>query len=1349
MRGGAICVRDSSVDSVEVTGGSVISGNAAKRNGGAIYVNSIVLTFTVNGSSTISGNRANGGSGGALFAGSRVDAVAVDGGSAISGNTASAEGGAVYVGSSVTVLTVGGNSTVSGNRADGGSGGVLLVPDITQVQVSNSVIRNNSASVDGGAVSATTIELVEILDGSLVLGNHAGRDGGFIYSFYAYQVNISSSAFTGNWAGGSGGVIVATELPFSSLAVSQTTFRRNVAKQGNGGAIHTRISREALGNLDPGRILLAWTLADGTLFAGNGAFADGGALSITTEDVSLEDFVVNLTVSIQDSAFQANYAIGSGGAVFVKRPSIDLFLVHVDIRNSSFVANIAGTDQNQAAAIGSTGFGGAILITEGTSNTTAWLDSSSASASSLLTIAQQQRSLLDVDENAGSQQGAAPTQATTATCTLRLTGGGALYLLAAGSGAAGSGDFSVTAVTAEGNLASLDGGAIAVGCEVGGVGAAQLCTSPVTITGSNFTANAAEAGRGGGVFVAPGASIELHDSRLTWNRATLGGGLSSNSSGHVLIRNCTLGANTAGADYSDTFDIRVNVSIVPVATDVGGDSRSPAQLEATVAEGSLTASTKQGSAVWPLLTVRGWPGAYRLVFTATNTSSSDNDLLVRRGEAPDLSRAKGPNPYSWIGCAGCERGRFSLWDDDRDTLEAYSDQKVFDPKGWVDNITRRIEAADGGVGCQGCPAHGRCLGGAVLVPVEAARSPMVLLGLAASPADDPRRKDWPALIETGSVLDERSGMLALCQLLGYRPDLRPLFKELADSNQQVASSPTIDSHDPARIFLNLSSWNDDYFRDLEFWSWMAECAGMDLAQTTTATGAPPPARRVVNATAYQQLLCVPSHTGNLCAACEPGYFVTAEFECRGCPPLWKNGLFAVLAFLASIVLVLYTLFANLDENYSDEEEHEQADLGQASLASLGDLLKVAIVHAQYYIIIMRLPVDYPSDMAKLSGALSAVTGAESAVAFSYSCFFPADASDGQAWTQLLSALLVPFAVIAISMTLWGASSHFRNVLAQADATLGLRSQLWVLGVIAVFILYPAWAQAALSVFACYKIDDGRTGPFPQNHKAAWLHGYWVRDMAQECYKGVHLRLYVPIGIASVIVLCFGPPLASFLLLWKHRAELGSKRVRQRYSFLYARYKPRFYWWESVLMLEELALVAVEVFGRGLKSVTHQILVMLAAFTFISAINMACSPSKLRVIAMLEFMSMTVLSLTVSLSLFFVIDEGLSAAEATAVGALILAINLAALAAFLGVLLRGTWGRLKRAAGRARRWAVALISMTRGGRKGKRSDADDDGDRVDVWPAWGEEDNGDDDAVDDEAPAGRQPHEADEGRKSAV
>ncbi|KXZ45998.1 hypothetical protein GPECTOR_48g430 [Gonium pectorale] len=119
-------------------------------------------------------------------------------------------------------------------------------------------------------------------------------------------------------------------------------------------------------------------------------------------------------------------------------------------------------------------------------------------------------------------------------------------------------------------------------------------------------------------------------------------------------------------------------------------------------------------------------------------------------------------------------------------------------------------------------------------------------------------------------------------------------------------------------------------------------------------------------------------------------------------------------------------------------------------------------------------------------------------------------------------------------------------------------------------------------------------------------------------------------------------------------------------------RPRFFWWESVLMLEELVLVAVEAFGRGLKEVTHQIVIVLAAFTFMSALNIGCSPIKSKVITLLEFASMTVLSLTVSLSLFFVVEGGLSDADQNAVGAMILAINVALLAAFLGLLMWSSW-----------------------------------------------------------------------------
>ncbi|KXZ46022.1 hypothetical protein GPECTOR_48g455 [Gonium pectorale] len=396
-------------------------------------------------------------------------------------------------------------------------------------------------------------------------------------------------------------------------------------------------------------------------------------------------------------------------------------------------------------------------------------------------------------------------------------------------------------------------------------------------------------------------------------------------------------------------------------------------------------------------------------------------------------------------------------------------------------------------------------------------------------------------------------------------------------------------------------------------------------------------------------------------------------------------------------------------------------------------MQVAIIHVQYYIIITRLPVAYPDTITKLSGIFSAATGAESAIAFSYSCMFPGQASTGQARAQLLGALLVPCITVLASLAIWAlrymfantarwrrslnlrrpdlknmsagleqmfislavseptagggrspsnaaaprqqqqsplwdagpsavlssslasrlanklllaaralfhlvGSSRLAGTLTRMDEAMGVRQQLGMVFIIAVFILYPGWAQAALSVFACYMVDDG-SGPFPEKQKAAWRHGYWIRDMAQECYSGVHLRLYVPIGIVAVVLVCFGPPLASFGLLWSHRSKLrSSPDVRRRYGFLYARYKPRYFWWESVLMLQELLLVAVEVFGRSLPEVSQQILLMLAAFIAISVVSMTCSPVRNPVILTLEFLSMGVLSLTVTLSLYFVVSD---------------------------------------------------------------------------------------------------------------
>ncbi|KXZ48022.1 hypothetical protein GPECTOR_31g386 [Gonium pectorale] len=927
-------------------------------------------------------------------------------------------------------------------------------------------------------------------------------------------------------------------------------------------------------------------------------------------------------------------------------------------------------------------------------------------------------------------------------------------------------------------------------------------------------------------------------------------------------------------------------------------------------------------------------------------------LHCQPGEVVDVTWSQQPGARpSWLSCEACSRGRFSLWRDERPSLWHVNATNY---RQYMRDWSR--QASEDTATCQPCPADASCFGGGVLVPnagywhsapdsaqfhrcpyelacggeaddgdawgglppvslaelevrVEANGSvwlaqvasppPGAATGSAtstsssggsggSSPSSSSSWEDFGGL-STPVSIGARAGWLALCQTLGYSAMAAAASAGSGPGNTSGSGSggggyAAAVTAIPAAA--SGAAANSSALAEL-----VAACARWGLvvgagASRTAGGGYVEP---------YLQLECAEGYASRLCATCVAGYYLNAEFECRPCPTQQVNITLAILAFLGGVALVLYTSVTNFKENYAVTHEEGEPYSGERDdqQTSPSDFLKVAIVHVQYYIIITRLPVPYPDSVTKLQAAASAVTGAESTVAFSYSCFVPRQASDGQALAQLSGALLAPCIVVAASLVIWavrfilfnrakmrrggnlrrpqssrgsrrsvnleqealsattsvaaataeaaevsviatagplpptpraangggaadwhvnpmngrdggglrgcagsaitlstvsdddggwphtaagaaaaaaagapGRESHhvlgispfqlyghtlaithsgntdvrrgsstvtylgvkkrlsatvsrawkvvsrpiknnsLLEILTRLDETIGLAQQMGIVFMLAVSILYPGWAQAALSVFACYLLDDGESGPFPERQQATWPYGYWIRDMAQECYSGTHLTRHVPIGIVAVFLVCLLPPTASFAVLWRNRDQLDTPTMQQRYGFLYTRYRrvtegrwgggqpfnptarsgrrrayvwgrPHYFWWESVLMLEELVLVAVEVFGRALQYVSHQILLMLAAFIVLSAVNMACSPVRSRLIVLLDFLSMAVLSLTITLSLYFVVNDSVldSPAASNAVGIIILAINLGLLAAFVFLVVRHSWDRI--------------------------------------------------------------------------
>ncbi|KAG2486978.1 hypothetical protein HYH03_014351 [Edaphochlamys debaryana] len=235
-----------------------------------------------------------------------------------------------------------------------------------------------------------------------------------------------------------------------------------------------------------------------------------------------------------------------------------------------------------------------------------------------------------------------------------------------------------------------------------------------------------------------------------------------------------------------------------------------------------------------------------------------------------------------------------------------------------------------------------------------------------------------------------------------------------------------------------------------------------------------------------------------------------------------------------------------------------------------------------------------------------------------------------------------------------------------DQGVSLPRQLVLLLLVAITILYPGLAHASLSSFACRRLDTG-AGPYPETQQATWRYGYWLSDMNQECYLGVHRSFYAPLGAVCVFVFCIAPPLGILVLVLRRRKKLGQPKTRAVYGFLYHRYREDFYFFESVKQLQVLMLVLVNVFANAIFQY-QQALLLLCVLLCIGVVNMSCRALRAKLLVLLEYLSLMVLALSITLGLFFVgggagSEMGLdSQAAEDAVAVIILVLNSSLLVA---------------------------------------------------------------------------------------
>ncbi len=188
--------------------------------------------------------------------------------------------------------------------------------------------RGSNTGSNGGGINVIDAGGIVIRDCAFELNTAAV--GAAIYCVVG-SLTIEDSDFTDNTADVFGGAIRSSGLPGVGVTITGSSFTRNAALSGNGGAIDHAGSGASL------------TLAD-TTFSSNTSSGDGGAV-----------FSVNAArVSITDCTFQDNAAVGGAGGASGAGVQINA-TPDVRISRSTFARNVCPGVGGGLRLIASTG----------------------------------------------------------------------------------------------------------------------------------------------------------------------------------------------------------------------------------------------------------------------------------------------------------------------------------------------------------------------------------------------------------------------------------------------------------------------------------------------------------------------------------------------------------------------------------------------------------------------------------------------------------------------------------------------------------------------------------------------------------------------------------------------------------------------------------------------------------------------------------------------------------------------------------------------------------------------------------------------------------------------------------
>lgn len=141
--------------------------------------------------------------------------------------------------------------------------------------------------------------------------------------------------------------------------------------------------------------------------------------------------------------------------------------------------------------------------------------------------------------------------------------------------------------------------------------------------------------------------------------------------------------------------------------------------------------------------------------------------------------------------------------------------------------------------------------------------------------------------------------------------------------------------------------------------------------------------------------------------------------------------------------------------------------------------------------------------------------------------------------------------------------------------------------VVVYLIFPTLCKQAFQIFDCKSIAGVQ---------------YLAVDMEHPCYTDAHMTAVLTLGIAQLAVFVVGLPLLVLFFLRRNRRMQGGlnrRRVKVRYGLFFSAYDDTSYYWEIVLTVRKISIVALSVFGRSIGTQRQAQMVLFILFVCIS------------------------------------------------------------------------------------------------------------------------------------------------------